>query len=196
MKASYLYILGALATIAGYYAFQKQQKKNRNKENKKDYSNIDFTKEYFFEPNWKRIKLELVVILILCISICNYYFQDPDFQNIEERIFFGSFIFSGFLFIWTFIFFMFNKRKVVISKNHLSIYSFFSTKQKKIDWDEIESAKYLTQNDKIRVEKKAPSKFDTNVGLMHFKSNDKKMIKDLIDANLEKRGKKIQVRYW
>jgi magnesium-transporting ATPase (P-type) len=149
MKSSYFYLAGIASTIIGYIAFKIQQRKDKGKEVERDYSTVDLSRVYLFEPNWKRIKIEWIVILIAGLIAFVYSFSDPTFNSFKSKIMMGIWMIVGLSFIWSVMFLLFNKRKIEINENKILAYSFLSNKPDEINWDELDKAEYVLpeQND-------------------------------------------------
>ncbi len=183
-------------TVAGFIFFQIQQKKNKGKNHEKDYSKVDLTTEYIFQPNWKRIRLEWMFIGLAGIIGFIYSFNDSTFETIMDKLFLGLFLIAVLSCIWTIIFLIFNNRKVVFNEDYLETFSFLSKNPTRTDWEKMESVEYLIQNDKIRIQEKKPYEYHSSIGLMHYRTEDQIVIRVLTDAHLSKRGRELQVKYW
>ncbi len=195
MKISHLYLISALCTIAGYICYKINQKKDA-KESKKDYSEIDLSREYIFVPNWKKVKITLLSLAAIPILIFFYSFSEPNFDTFLSRILVG--FFAGFFtfFLWGISFIRFNSEKIVFADEYLDVYSFISQKPIRIHWSNVQKVEYLLQNDKIRFLEKQPSKNKYRVGLMHYSSESQDQVKALLDANLQKHDKNLLIKYW
>jgi hypothetical protein len=172
------------------------KKKNKGKEIKCDYSKLDLSRKYVFEPNWNRIKIEWVAIVIGGIIAFVYTFSDATFNSIKTRFMFGIWMIGGLSLVWSIIFLLFNKRKIEINENNILTYSFLSKKPDEINWDELDKAEYVLQNDKIRIQEMKEYEVLSSIGLMHYRTEDRITIQDLFDANLTKRNKRLEIKYW
>lgn len=203
MKSSYFYITGIASTLIGYIAFQIQQNKNKGKEVKRDYSKLDLSRVYIFEPNWKRTRIEWIAIILAGLLTFLYSYSDATFNSSKSRYLIGIWVIVGLSFIWGIIFIAFNKRKLEITEKRIVTYSFISKKPETINWDDLDKAEYVLQSDKIRIQEhkeyETPSsKYEvlSSIGLMHYKTEDRIAIQVLFDANMIKRNKQLEIKYW